>query len=34
LGVFGFGMRVISAEFADLAIPGGKPAAGIKVVLP
>ncbi len=34
LGTFGFGVRVISAEFADAAIPGGKPATGIKVVLP
>jgi hypothetical protein len=34
LGNFGFGVRVISAEYADLAIPGGKPATGIKVAMP
>jgi hypothetical protein len=34
LGTYGFGVRVISAEYADAAIPGGKPATGIKVVLP
>jgi hypothetical protein len=34
IGGFGFGIRAISAETADLAIPGGKPAAGVKVVLP
>ena len=33
-GGFNFGLRVTSAAIADLAIPGGKAPAGVKVVLP
>jgi hypothetical protein len=34
LGGFLVGTRVTSAEMADLAIPGGRPPDGVKVVLP